>query len=241
MKTKALYILFGFLLLSGMGASIYFGLAPKPIPKIKFSLFEEPIKLAQAIELRLQEEIKKSPVLAFGYQPEKPAQLEILRQFLKINSESGLKYDVIVTDAGLGDLGAGFEGAEKIPMKEQLDDLSRGIQTALQSNHRVMMIMPSSFSSQLIPQNVVGLLKHKLQIPITSFSIVELLRTRESEKSVSIPCFVSDTGQDVLGAGPLGCAILQQSRLTYRKKGEVGKKAGLMDQRGLTDYLIFFE
>ena len=51
MKTKALYTLFGLLLLSGMAATIYFGMSPKPIPKIKFSQFEEPLKLSQAIEL----------------------------------------------------------------------------------------------------------------------------------------------------------------------------------------------
>jgi malic enzyme len=45
----------------------------------------------------------------------------------------------------------------------------------------------------------------------------------------------------VMGAGALGCAILQQSRATYRKKGEPGKRAGMVDQRGLTDYLIFYE
>ncbi len=229
------------MLLAGVASTIYFGLAPKPIPKIKFSLFEEPLKLAQAIELRLQEELKNAPILAFGYQPEKPEQLEILRQFVKINSGAGLKYDVIVADADLGDLGAGFEGAEKLHMKEQLEDLAKGIQAAQAAQRRVLMVMPSSFSSQLLPANVVGQLKQKFQLSITSFSIVELLRSRDSEKTVTIPCFVSDTGQDVLGAGALGCAILQQSRATYRKKGEPSKKAGMMDQRGLTDYLIFSE
>ena len=100
MKTKALYTLFGLLLLAGMTATIYFGMGPKPIPKIKFSQFEEPLKLSQAIELRMREELKKANFLAFGYQPERPEQLEIIRQFLKVNTEPGLKYDLIVAEEG---------------------------------------------------------------------------------------------------------------------------------------------
>jgi hypothetical protein len=241
MKTKALYTFFGMLLVAGMAATIYFGLAPRPIPKIKFSTFEAPLKLSQAIELRMREEIKNAGILAFGYQPEHPQQLEIIRQFLKVNVEPGLRYDVIVSEEGLGDLGAGFETAEKMNMKAQVEALAEGLKSARTAGKRVMLVLPSAFGTQLLRANLSDILKQKFQVALVSFSIVELLRSREAEKTVSVPCFVSDTGTDVAGTGALGCAILQQSRATYRKKTELGKKAGMMDQRGAADYLIFYE
>jgi hypothetical protein len=240
-KTRSLYIFFGILVLAGMTFSIYFGLSPKPIPKIRFSSFEAPVKMSEAIELRMREEIKNATFLAFGYQPERPEQLEVIREFLKVNSEPGLRYDVIVSEEGLGDLGPGFESAEKINMKGQVELLAQGLKNAQTAGRRTLLVMPSAYSTQILKSNVSDTLKSKYDIPLVSFSVVELLRSREQERKISIPCFVSDTGKDLTGTGPLGCAILQQSRATYRKKTDENKRAGMMDQRGASDYLIFYQ
>jgi hypothetical protein len=240
-KTTSLYILFGFLVLSGMTSAIYFGLSPKPIPKIRFSSFEAPVKLSEAIALRMREEIKNAPFLAFGFQPERPEQLEVVREFLRVNSEPAMSYGVIVAEEGLGPLGPGFETAETINMKDQIETLGQGLKEAQAAGHRTLLVMPSAYSTQLLKANVSDILKKKYNIPLVSFSVVELLRSREQEQRISIPCFVTDTGTDVAGTGPLGCAILQQSRLTYRKKTDVNKRAGMMDQRGASDFLIFFQ
>ncbi len=64
------------------------------------------------------------------------------------------------------------------------------------------------------------------------------IRKRDDDKLARIPCLVPDTDQT--GMGPLGCAILQQSRMLYKKKLEPGKKVGYVDQRGVFDFLVFY-
>lgn len=239
MKTKLLYTFFAILVLSGVTTSIYFGLKPRPILIIGLSGFDSPKKLAQSIQLRMRQEIHEAPILLLGFQPERPGQIQAVLEFLRTNTEAGYAYDTQVIEENFPpEIQALFPTAEKINAKEKIQDLAMALQSAHQQGRRVVVILPSMYTSQMLQQSVADQLKKKFQVPILSFSFVELIRSRENEKSVAIPCYVTEA--DPTGAGRLGCAILQQSRLHYRKKLSPGKNAALMDQRGSRDFLIFY-
>jgi hypothetical protein len=218
MMTKSLYGLFAVLFVTGLAATIFFGLKPKPVPKIRLSSFEKPVKFSQAIQLRMREEISRSPILLFGYQPEISGQLEIIQEFIRINAESGYAYDTVVMEEQL----PANIAAEKINTRDRLEDLAAGLKNAMETNRRALVLLPAAYSSQVVSGNVANLLKKNYGLPITSFTVVELIRRREAEKQVVIPCYVTD--DDPTGAGALGCAVLQQSRNHYRKKMAPGKK-----------------
>lgn len=237
MKTKLLVSGFILMVLAGVIFTLKFGMRPRPLPKINISSFETPLKLAESIELRLREEIKSMPILILGYQPEKPHQLELIKEFLKSNKEPGMNYETVVADEHL-ELPTELGVSEKIDTNQKVEALAQGLKTALEQKRRVALIVPSIYSAQLVGGNVADLLKRQYQLPITSFTVVELPRTREQEKEVSIPCLMTDA--DNTGTGSLGCAILQAGRATYRKKMPPGFRTGMMDQRGSSDYFIFY-
>lgn len=237
MKTKFLVSGFLIMVLAGVFFTLKFGLQPRPLAKINISSFETPLKFAESIELRLREEIKATPILILGYQPEKPHQLELVREFLKSNKEPEMSYEAVVADEHL-DLPTEIGVSEKIDTNQKIEALAQGLKTALEQKRRVVLIVPSIYSAQLVGGNVADLLKRQYQLPIGSFTVVELPRTREQEKEVTIPCLMKDA--DNTGTGSLGCAILQAGRATYRKKMPPGFRTGMMDQRGGSDFLIFY-
>lgn len=180
-------------------------------------------------------------MLAFGYQPERPEQLEIIREFLKSNQDDGFKYDHLVVEDDLPSgtaLGVEFGAGERINMRDSINTLAEGLRAALSQGKRVVLVMPSTYSAQVISGNIGSQLVKNFKLPLTTISIVELLTNRDQEKTVSLQCLVTDAEQG--GTGPLGCAILQASRSIYRKKMEAGKRPGMMDQRGISDYLVFY-
>lgn len=232
MKQKIFYVFFGILVLVGLVVSIYFGLNPKPIPKIKFSSIESPEKLAQAVHFRLAQEIAPNKLFAIGYQPEHPEQLKVIKYW----KENGLA-DIWFADVNL-QLGEEFSEVEKFDSKTQFEDLAKKLFQLYSTDKKIAVILPSVYSSQIVNDNFVDLFKRKYYLPIMSLTLVELLRVRDQEKALVLKCYMPDA--DKTGFGALGCATLQQSRFFYRKKGEPGKKTAYMDQRGALDYLIFY-
>ena len=232
MKNKILYGLLGVAILAGLTFSIIFGLKPRPVIKIKLSKFETPDKLATAVQTIMFPEISSSKIFAFGYQPEEPDQMFVIKHWYK----SGLA-DVWLADENLP-LDEDFKNIERINTYKDKEQISNRVFEYFQLNKKVGLILPSVYSSQMIPGNFVDFFKRDKKIPITSISLVELIRKRDDEKLARIPCLVPDTDQT--GMGPLGCAILQQSRMLYKKKLEPGKKVGYVDQRGVFDFLVFY-
>jgi len=237
MKTKLLVTSFILMVCAGIFFTLKYGLQPRPLSKIDLSSFEVPLKFAESIQFRMREEIKATPILIFGIQPDQAYQLELLQEFIKINKEPSMAYDTIVADEHLA-LPSDFKVSERIDSLQKTEALAQGLKTAIEQNRRVLVVMPSIYSAQLVGGNVADLLKRKFQLPMGSFTVVDFPRLREKEKEVTIPCMMTDA--DTSGVGSLGCAILQKARLAYRKKMTPGFRTGMMDQRGSSDFLIFY-
>jgi hypothetical protein len=231
---KNIFLISAFILVlvAGLGFSIYFGVKPRPIPKIKLSAIESPEILANAVANRMSEEFKATKIYAFGFQPEMPHHLDVIKHWYDLKIA-----DVWIVESKL-QVKPEFISGISLDSHEQYQQIVEVIKKALAENKKVALVLPNIFSSQQVDNNLVSSLIKNEKIEVTSFSLVELIRNREDEKSAWIKCSV--TPVDQTGYGHLGCSILQQARNLYRKKTDPNKKSAYMDQRGAFDYLIFY-
>lgn len=224
--------------LAGLTVMIYYGIQPRPVPKIKLSKFESQTVLANSLLLRLREEIKNSPVVFLGLDPDRPEHFEIWKEFLNLNQEPGMKYDSVVIERDLTtDL---FPDAQKVASKDDFPIFLEGINKAITQGHRMAVILPLTYAVQVIQQNVASNFNkaQNVLVPATSFSISDFPRTREQEKDMPFRCVVE--GVDQTGTGPYGCLVAQTARANYRKRFSPGDHVGLVNQIGARDYLILY-
>ncbi len=239
---KQLYWIFlGILVVVGITLSVYFGIAPRPVPKIKPSQVETPERLGEAVSQRLWGELKDSPLIFLGVDPEKPDDMKVWKGFLESLSAE-LQYLNIIVDPHLPHKQlipqkAGISLIE-IDMNQDYTNFVESLKTAMEQNWRVAVIVPTIYASQAIPENPINRLKREMANPsiMMSLSVVEPTLKRDEEAKSLYPC-VTGSG-DVRGLGSFGCMIQGKSRGLYRKELESGKYLGLMDQIGATDYLV---
>ncbi len=260
MLKKIYWLVVGLIVMSALGTMVYYGMQPRAIRKINISQFEDNSVLARSLLLRFREEIKNSPLLFFGIDPQNQDDWKVLDTFLRENQEAGFHYDYVAMDDLLNPP-AGFPEFEKIQTKENIEQFWLGISQALRTQKRVVVIVPYIYSTQMVPGNVVNKIREKilafnkenenqksdsktnldltqtskLTLP-TSFSMAKLPRTRPEEKEMAFPCVVEAIDQS--GVGPFGCQITQVARTSYRKRFPIGSHVGLASQVGLRDYLI---
>ena len=105
MGLKFYSAILGIVVIAGFSLIIYFGMQPRPVGKINLSTFESTEILADAVLMRLREEIMKSPVLFLGIQPDNKEHLKIWQKFIEKNQDPKMKYSVIVIDKFLSENG----------------------------------------------------------------------------------------------------------------------------------------
>jgi hypothetical protein len=228
----------GIVLALGIGFSVYFGIQPKSIPKITYSHFEQPAKLADAIILRMNQELKGYPLVMLGVMPGRAYDLEVWKAFLSQSHIPEIQYQAIVVDPGLPGVAETFPTAVKIDLKKEMDRFIEGAQNAQKQGLRMAVIVPTIYAIQLLKENPVSVFKEKSGLTVASFSIMGFPRAPEQEANVEIPCEMGHTDRD--GTGALGCVAINKARTVYRKKSKPGMYEGLMDQVGQSDYLILF-
>jgi hypothetical protein len=242
MRLKFYSVILGIVVIAGFSLIIYYGMQPRPVRKINLSTFESTEVLADAVLMRLREEIMKSPVLFLGIQPENKEHLQIWQKFMEKNQDPKMKYSVVVIDKFLS--ADGLENPEIIDTKEQVQALLSGFQTALSRGQRVVVVVPNLFGAQVIKGNVVNQIKDgwsKLASPWPepmSISLSDFPRKREQEKDMKPQCMTNVA--DETGEGALGCLVVGAARNNYRKKRTPGQKVGLLQQVGLKDYLLLY-
>lgn len=237
MGKRIYWVLIALVTVCGMSTLVYFAIQPRPVQKIKISQFETPTVLANSVLLRLREEIMHSRLLLLGVDTNSMDEsLQIWKLFLDHNVDPQMRYDIVVMDQFLNDIG-GIKDIQKIDTKDEIDRLIQGIQPLLEQGKRVVLIVPTIYAVQMIPGNVAN--KLKLKFPdMMSISMTDFPRSRAQEKQASHPCIVS--GVDVSGVGPFGCLVMQTARGNYLKKFKPGDKIGLVNQIGLNDYLVLY-
>ncbi|MGZ5279455.1 MAG: hypothetical protein ACXWC9_05910 [Pseudobdellovibrionaceae bacterium] len=236
MGKRIYWVLVILIALVGVATMVHYGSQPRPTSKIKLSKFENHTMLANSLLSNLREEIKNSPVMFLGLDPDIPEHYEIWKEFLKQNHESGMAYDLVVVELELTtDL---FPDAQRVETKNDFSAFMQGIEAALGQGRRVAVILPLTYSVQMIEQNMAHIYNTKVQVPATSISITGFPRNREQEKDMVRRCMVE--GVDETGLGPFGCLVAQTARANYRKRFEPGNALGLVNMVGPRDYLVFY-
>jgi hypothetical protein len=229
MSTKKLLAIYGVLIVLGVAAVVYFGVKPRPVVKIKFSQFENSMVVANSISLSLMQELRETPILIVGIDPQEPFHKEIALQIWRNGGYDSLLVDSAIPHADLK--------AEAFNIKDDVDRFIGGIDGVLDKHLRLMVIVPQFESSQMIPSTVASAIKQRYKHPVfTSITFAILPRTREQEKSLPVPC---NTGEeDRGGTAGLGCMLIMKSRHLYRKKLQSGQWVGFLDQIGTTDFVF---
>ena len=236
------WFLISIVLLAGITVSVYFGIQPKPVPKISLSGFENPEEMGSSILKRLRLEVQSAPILFLGVMPEQKFHYQVWTELLRVANEPNLKYDFIVVEKNLpyrellkGNLAESFE---ELDLKDDFDRLLAGLKKAQEQKKRIAVLAPSIYASQLLKGNVVDRLKSEGNLQVVSFSTSSFPLNADQEKNLEIPCIMNDG--DLAGSGKLGCMIVSTSRPLYRKKKVVGKYPGGVSQVGSQDYLVLF-
>lgn len=231
------WVFLGILAVAGVAVCVYFGIQPRPVPKIKPSQIETPEAFGAAISKRLWMELKDAPLIFLGVDPEKVDHMKVWKGFFEsLDKES--EYTVVV-DPNLPHKVV-INSQNELDMNTGYDEFVEWLKTAMEHNQRVAVVVPTIYSSQAIPDNPINRLKKEMANPsvMMSLSIVEPTLSREEESKALYPC-ATGSG-DTRGLGSFGCLIQSKSRSLYMKKFESARYLGLMDQIGATDYLILF-
>lgn len=226
----------------GMGSVVWFGIQPKPIPKIKLSEFADVATASNSFQIRMRQDMKAWSVLFLGVEEGVEIQQEIVTHFVSTNQEPSWKYDVVLVDSRLP-IFMGLAGVESFELGKEKERLLRGVRAAIERDLRLLIIGFSADASQLIPQSLANEINASLvdsqdsQIrPVVSVVFSEFPRSRDQEANLRIPCVTSPSSPNYSYSG-LSCMALQRARLHYRKRLTAGSWVGLLDQVGATDYL----
>ncbi len=228
------WISLGVLVAVGLAITLYFGLQPKSLPKIKGSVLANPERMGEAVAQRLWQEIKEADLIFLGVEPGKTDHLKLWKRFLEV-LPSDQKYAQVLIEPGLEDKNI-ISYNEEIDLQKEMDRFKNGLKVSKENKIRVAIIVPSIYSSQSIPDNPVHRFKQDLDFSPLSLSVAEPTLSRDEEATAIYPC--SSGSQDLAGLASWGCLIQTKSRSLYRKKWEPGKYIGLMDQIGAKDYLV---
>lgn len=221
----------------GLGLAISYSLEPHSVPKIKFSQVDHPGRMGEAVLQRMRDEIQEHPLLFLGVTPDHVEDIELWKGFLEANQAPGYKYDYVIVEPHLQFIDL-IPSQLKIDIKEDRPRFVEGVKKALAEGKRIAVIVPSIYSTHLLPQNPADLLTKEDGLKFISFSVVKYPLTPQQEDDFEPRCSVDR--EDRQGTGSLGCMIRTKAKLLYRKKMEPGKYAGSMDQTGEYDYLILF-
>lgn len=237
---KRIYlILLGIISIVGIGFMIYFGIQPRPVQKIKLSKFESPTVFANSVLLRLRQELRISPMAVLGVQTNlvlQAEQLQLWREFLSRNTEEGTRFDKVYIDSSLET--SLFPEAEKVNFQDEFAQRLTEFAQLESEKQRVVLIVPTTYSTQMVPNSLAHYLNLNLPQKSLSLSMVDFPRSRELEKDFEFQCVVE--GVDQTGVGPFGCLLLQSARAQYRRRFQPGEKIGFMNQIGLLDYIVFY-
>lgn len=234
MKNITYWVVISLVLIGGLFVTVYFGLQPRTVTKITLAEYPSQDILADSILSQLHEEIKQYPIVILGVEPEVPEQMQIWNHFLQSPEN---KFDHMLIDQFIktGDL---FPKAERTDTRDNVTQIIQVLTDLQAKGQRVVILLPTVYSSQLIAGNVASILKEEGHLKVLSISLADFPRSREEEKTMHFPCSVEDVDQT--GLGQLGCAIAQGARNNYHDPKTKGSWVGVMDQTSESDYLVMF-
>lgn len=233
-KKAVYFVLAAVFVIGGMTVVIALSLHSKSVPKINLSNFDTPAAAGEAVGQRLWLELKTTPVVMFGVWPSRPYTAEAVAGFLAA-AGADTKYDTVLVEPDLPGREKLPPGAIEISSRDETAKLADAVRRELAQGRRVAIVSPTMFSSKMIADGPADRLKREFGVDFISVSTLPFPYAREEEKDFEIQC---DAGNDRTGIGPLTCASLAKARTIYRKKKNLEKYMGTLDQVGEKDYMF---
>lgn len=218
----------------GVGVMVYFGNQPRPLTRIGIAKIASQASFSESIQKNLQSELTQPFLLVIGFEIGNQIHQEFLKSFFQNQENPVWKFDFIYRHSELPE----FENLETISLniKEQFTNFIEQAERQISDQKRIAVIVPTSFSSQIIENNAAHFIQGNIPIKVLSLSLVDFPRNREDEKSMSFPCVVE--GVDQSGLGPFGCQVVQNARALYPQKFTPGDIIGSLHQMGPQDFLV---
>lgn len=235
---KVFWIVAGLLLIGGVVWFSALNIGPRSIRKVKLMPLESPQVLANVIGLRLQEELRRNPVLMVGVDPGDTFAINALRLFLQSPPPNVPPYDEVWVDEAFQ---SQFPGRE-VFLRNNSEAVTKELDAQLSQGRRVLVITSPVYASTLLQDSPAWLLSQRWEgrrdprYDFISLIFTDFPRRREDEGKQKIPCVLEHSDQT--GTGPLGCQALQMGRLDYRKRLTPGQMVGLMNQINRRDFLF---
>jgi hypothetical protein len=201
----------------GMLFVLKFGYKPVPPMVMTPSFFDRPAEIGAVVFRRFYAEIRERHVVVFG-SPAQPAfHRDVLAGFLAAAAQDGAPFGALVVEEQMPDV-VTPEGLRvvRVPSNTETQaELIDAIREAEGKNQRVLVYLPSVFSTHLLKGNPIHRLEKTLGHALFSITSAPLALANDQEYLVDPSCVGSE--RDNLGVSDLGCAILAAGRPFYKK------------------------
>ncbi|PWU21731.1 MAG: hypothetical protein C5B49_02145 [Bdellovibrio sp.] len=225
-----------------------FNIQPRTINKIKLSPFATPLVAANSIQLRLQEELRQSPVWLWGLLPEEEFEVKVLFEFLTRPAGNIPPFDELWLDEelqlkGLVSSVSNGKSAPQVPqvrilhLRDSIQQLAQELaQKLAQKPRRVLIVTATPFAATFLNGSPAWVLAQEKDLNFKSLLLANFPRRRGDEEKIELPCRLPP--RDETGTGELGCRIQQKARSLYRHRMTSGDIVGVMDQISSRDFLF---
>lgn len=234
-KIYIYFILAGLVVVGGMVFTIYFGLEPKPVQKIRLSEFDRLEDVSKSLHMRLWQELRDAQIVFLGVEPGVRAHLQLWDHFVKNPYEGDLQFDEMYIEPGLK-YADELKGYTSLDIKQEHETLVKSFAANKDSKRRVLFILPHIYAAQVIKDNPVNRLVKESGVRVYSMTLAILPKSESDFALSSLPCAAE--GADYTGQSPLGCLIRHKYKTLKKSKLESNKILALTDQIGLDDYLV---
>lgn len=225
------------LVIGGFGWTALQLMEPKAIPKIKWSVVQEPQKFAVSQEFRMHDEIKNADWIVIGIPDNREIWTQQISYFIQALQEERTIW--VADEADFREPLNGGQPVKRFSWSEAPGDEATDLGQSMRADKLGVtgrhILITSTMDALSFNEGSRGYwlrLNHK-----KSFHLIwsEIIEKREQEAAMTIPC---DTSGKQFAIGRLGCEILNLSRLNYRKIKKSGTGWGfVMSQISERDYL----
>jgi hypothetical protein len=234
MKYTKYGIAFGMVIITlGVALSIKYGYRPAPARIMKPSFFEKPEQIGAVAMKRFYAQLASEHVVVLGLPTNRDWSADVAKGFVQASFENQRAPVKIFVEAKLPDhFKAAIQSqSQGVPILEietntqTMAALGDAVSEALASKQRILVVVPSLYSSHLLEGNPINRLESLIDIPGQKegtaaglFSITVGPLALEAAQEVEIDPICMGSERDGSGTAALGCAILMAGRPFYRKR-----------------------
>jgi hypothetical protein len=222
----------------GVFSLLRFGYEPAPVLVMSPSQFDSPEQIGVVMLRRFYSPVAQKQLIAFGVPPRPDWHREILMGFLKAAQADKVPFEVIIAEEQMPALNlSNLPPIAVVSVPTNTPTLSELVDAVNQNRgKRVLLYLPSIFSSHVFAVNTMSRLEQMLQVHVLSISTAPLALRPDQEYRIDPPCLGSE--RDHNGTSDFGCQVLKAGRMYYRKKVNQTRWVAISNMPRPEDYLL---